>query len=402
MSCRLLLCCAVFAGTVPCPAADPEDAGLREALATVVAAQPGGIGSARVAEAWKIVAQADYDQLPLILEAMDKADGLAANWISMALDRIVERQGVQEMPLDVLSAAALNSSHGLLTRKMALDLLSRADSKLVEDLQLDLMNDPESELRRPAIERAILQASELAAQDTPREEQIQRWLGILSAARDQDQVMQVARELKNLGREIDLAAQFGYLVDWYVIGPFDNTGGQGYDTAHAPEALNLDGFQEIVAGTAKSLPGKGGPVTWKRARAKAANGDVNLNEEIVKQRDVLGYGATVFVSDGRQQVDVRLRIQNSFKIWLNGKLLVEQPVGHTGNSFDQYKVRAELQPGKNLFVVKSCQVDLQGSTQFYDNWHFCVRVCDATGAAILSADRVVSSGQTAANGEEDQ
>lgn len=207
--------------------------------------------------------------------------------------------------------------------------------------------------------------------------------------------MQIARELKGLKHEVDLAAQFGYLVDWYVIGPFDNTNGQGYEISYAPEKLNLAGYDQIVAGTMEPIEGKEEAVAWKRAQAKASNGDVNLNEEIEELRDVLAYGATVYVSNGPQQVDVRLRIQNSFKVWLNGKLLVAQPVGHTGNSFDQYKVRAELQSGKNLFVVKSCQVNLQGATQFYDNWHFCVRVCDATGTAVLAADREVSPMQSA-------
>ena len=181
------------------------------------------------------------------------------------------------------------------------------------------------------------------------------------------------------------------MIDWYIVGPFDNTGGEQFETAYPPESLSLQAYEDIVSGDVGTMDGKSGKIAWKKVQAKATNGDVALNDEIQKLRDVLGYGATVFVSDGPQQVDVRLRLQNSFKIWLNGKLLLAQPVGHTGNSFDQYKVRADLQPGKNLLVVKSCQVNLSGATEFYDNWHFCVRVCDSTGAAILSSDRAVST-----------
>ncbi len=383
----LLCCCIFFWISAPCLARKPNDAALQQALAAVVAAQPGSTENAQVADAWKVVAQAEFSQLPLVFNAVDHANGLAANWISMALDRMVERLGAEQLPIEVLSTAALNTDHRLLTRKMALELLTRRDAKLVDDLQPRFLNDPEADLRRPAIDNTIAQARELATQDAPKQQQIKAWLDVLPAARDQDQVLQIARALKELGHEVDLAAHFGYLVDWYVIGPFDNTDGQHFDTVHPPEQLTLKQYETIASGSAAPVAGKSGLVRWKKVRAKATNGDVDLNQEIEKLRDVLAYGAAVFVSDRAQQVDVRLRIQNSFKIWLNGKLLVEQPVGHTGNSFDQYKVRAELRPGKNLFVVKSCQVNLSGATQFYDNWHFCVRVCDSTGGAIPSSDR---------------
>lgn len=388
---RLLLGCLVVI-SAPCTADEPDDATLQRALATVATAEPEGLNSNQVAQAWKTVAQADYQQLPLIFDALDTTDGLGGNWISMALDRIVERLGPDQLPTKVLQADALNPEHTLLTRRMALDLLARVDDQLVIELQPRLMNDPESELRRPAIEAAIDKTRALAEEGVAKEQLIRNWLDVLSSARDQDQVMQIARELNKLAYQVDLAAQFGYLVDWYVIGPFDNSDGNNYDTRFPPEQLDLAGYEKIVAGTAGPMKGRDGPVSWKKVEAKAANGDVNLNEALEKLRDVLGYGATVFESERAQKVDVRLRIQNSFKIWLNGELLVEQPVGHTGNSFDQYIVKADLRPGKNLLVVKSCQVDLQGSTQFYDNWHFCVRICDATGAAILSQGRENTSG----------
>ncbi len=154
------------------------------------------------------------------------------------------------------------------------------------------------------------------------------------------------RELKKLDHEVDLGAQFGYLIDWYIIGPFDNTDGKGFDTPQAPESLTLEQYRQIVAGTAGPLQGRAGPVRWKQVQAKPENGDVNLNEGIEKLRSVLAYGATVFASERAQQVDVRLRIQNSFKIWLNGQLLTSQPVGHTGNSFDQYIVCATCGPAR--------------------------------------------------------
>ena len=74
-------------------------------------------------------------------------------------------------------------------------------------------------------------------------------------------------------------------------------------------------------------------------------------------------------------------------MWLNGKLVFEQPIGHTGNFFDQYTVPVKLQAGPNLILIKSCQTPGPAEHPFLKNWQFGLRVCDATGAAVLAANR---------------
>ena len=96
LSRRLIACFLLCACGGVCLAESPDDRDVQQALDTIVAAQP-GTNSDPVAAAWKVVAQADYEQLPLVLQAVDKADGLSANWISMALDRIVQQQGVEQL-----------------------------------------------------------------------------------------------------------------------------------------------------------------------------------------------------------------------------------------------------------------------------------------------------------------
>ncbi len=65
----------------------------------IVAAQPDQASAP--AAAWQQVGDASYAQLPLIFAAMDRSDGLAVNWISMALDRMVERQGAERLPAEL-------------------------------------------------------------------------------------------------------------------------------------------------------------------------------------------------------------------------------------------------------------------------------------------------------------
>jgi len=370
-------------------AADPpDDARLTGALAAILESQPGGIESTRTAAAWKVVSRGTYEQFPPIFDAMDRASPLAANWLCMALDRIhaSERAAGHELPLDLLRQTALNSSRALRTRKTAIELLRSSGERHVEDLQASLLNDPEAELRYPAIQRKIEEAKQQANASVPADQQLETWSALLGAARDPDQVATIADAMKKLGRDVDLAAHFGFVVAWHVIGPFDNTDRRGFDTVFPPESLD----QQTYKGpdgvfSERPHPGKTGPVSWKRVQATAADGNVDLNQEIAKVKDVVAYGAAVFGSDGEQQVDIRLRVQNSFKFWLNGQLLMAQPVGHTGNSFDQYQVRATLRKGENLLLIKSCQVDMKIPMDFYDNWHFSIRVCDATGAGIASA-----------------
>ena len=370
----------------------PADSALQEALNAVLAAQPESATDAVVAPAWQLVADAGYNDLPSIFAALDKASPVAANWLSMAVDRIVATHSDRgdPYPFDLLQATALDQAHGLVTRKTAIDLLERADPELVTRLQPQLLHDREAELRYGAVEQAIAEAERATqGEEQSAEQQLALWQRLLDAARDPSQVRTIARALQQLGQEVDTAAHFGYLLDWHVIGPFDNTGAQGFDTAYPPEAMArqmLDMRPEDVFAAAP-VEGKSGPVAWRPVAAGAAGGGVYLNEQILNVIKRWGVGLHVFVSDSDRPAEIRLRVQNSFKVWLNGELLLAQPVGHTGNSFDQYVVPATLRRGNNWLLIKSCQVDLRGPGEFYDVWHFSVRVCDSTGGAILSLDR---------------
>src|SRR4051794_5108641 len=53
---------------------------------------PQGAGQAAAAEAWLALSQADAEQLPEIIAALDVAGPLAINWIRAAADAVGERQ----------------------------------------------------------------------------------------------------------------------------------------------------------------------------------------------------------------------------------------------------------------------------------------------------------------------
>jgi hypothetical protein len=112
---------------------------------------------------------------------------------------------------------------------------------------------------------------------------------------------------------------------------------------------------------------------------------VDLNKAIGKHMGAVAYAAVEFESDRRQPVDLRLSTPNASKLWLNGKLLLEREVYHTGFEIDQYVGRGELKRGKNLILVKICQNEQK--EDWAQTWAFRLRVCDSRGTAVLAKNR---------------
>ena len=77
--------------------------------------------------------------------------------------------------------------------------------------------------------------------------------------------------------------------------------------------------------------------------------------------------------------------KNAWKIWHNGQLVFSRDEYHRGIRIDQYQLDINLTKGRNTFLVKLCQNEQQQS--WTKQWQFQLRVCDATGTAVLAADR---------------
>ena len=122
--------------------------------------------------------------------------------------------------------------------------------------------------------------------------------------------------------------------------------------------------------------GKGllGKVTWKRHSTTHRLGKVDFNEAIVNRKQVTAYAWTQLVSPRPMEVEFRWSTRNASKLWLNGKLLAENEVYHSGGAFDQYRALGTLKGGTNVVLVKACQNE---QTQNWTNtWQVQLRVCD--------------------------
>lgn len=367
----LLLFFLVGSLVAPLSAAD-EDVGPLLLKLHAVAAK--GVGNREAAVAWRELVKADVSQLPAILEGLDAAEPLAANWIRGAVDTIAEAEMKKNgtLPLEGLRGYLDDVTHSPRGRRLAYEWIVRVDPAAEDRLIPKMLNDPSLELRRDAVDRVVAQAA-AAESSGNKEAAIAAYLQAIHAARDLDQIKSVTEKIRSFGAEVDLPSHFGFLLTWHLVAPFDNREGAGFDKPYTPEReVDLEA----------KLQGQQGDVTWVLHRTNDEYGVVNLNETLGKFKGAVGYAYTTFVAAADTEADIRLGCINAHKVWINGQLLTANQVYHSGMEIDQYQASCQLKKGKNAILVKICQNEQTES--WAQRWQFQLRVCDETGTAIAS------------------
>ena len=352
-----------------------QDTSLAASLKTLNSVGAGGRNHADANKAWKQVSRAGTESIPLILASIDDTKPLAANWIRSVVDQIAERaiRNGRSLPARELEKIVFDDQYSPRARRLAYEWLVKVDAKAEQRIIPNMLNDDSIEMRRDAVALVISQAESAESLAKSKDQ----YRVALTSARDQDQIDLAYDKLVELGESFDLSSHFGFITNWHLIGPFDNTNKGGFDVAYPPE-------REISL--SNEYQGKKGKVTWLAHRSDDKYGMVDLNTAIGKNMGAAGYAYTEFVSPGEQEVDLRLGCICAAKIWLNGKQLMEHEVYHAGTKIDQYIARAKLRAGTNKILVKICQNEQTDS--WAQDWQFQLRVCDQVGTAILSQDRV--------------
>ncbi len=143
-----------------------------------------------------------------------------------------------------MEAFLKDTAHVAAARRLAFDLLKEADAARADAVEPSLATDPVQELRRGAVQRLID-----AAQGKQGDEAKAAYLAALAVVRDEDQTRVIAGELRRLGVPVDLPKHFGFITQWQVIGPFDNTERKGFETVFPPEKeIRLDAAYEGKGG----------------------------------------------------------------------------------------------------------------------------------------------------------
>lgn len=346
-----------------------------EAVQTIRTVGAEGRGNADASVAMRELAKAGARDLTTILAGMDGASPLALNWLRSAVESIVAREQAAGRPLPVaeLEKFVGQTSHHPRARRFAYELIAQADPARADALIAGMLNDPSTELRRDAVQRIVDEAAKLreAKDDSAAVAGYQK---ALNSARDVDQVQAISKALSELGQSVSLPEVFGWVKDWRVIGPFDNTAGAGYDTVYPPEG-NLD--------FAAEYQGKTGKVGWKSVTTTNDLGMVDLNKPLGALKEVTGYAVTEIQSDTARAVELRLGCKNGWKLWLNGELLFGRDEYHRGTEIDHYRLKANLKPGKNVILVKLTQNELK--EDWTVEWEFQLRITDDLGTPIKFA-----------------
>jgi hypothetical protein len=376
-------------------------ASLDQSVQKLTAVGREGLGNEAAGEAWKDVVKSGPAALPAILEATGKGDGVSDNWLRLAANTIVDRALAAKvaLPMPAMEAFVRDVRHAPGARVLAFDLIRQADSARADAMEASLLDDPAQELRRGPVQLLIADAKKkAAAKDEAGAKAL--FTKAFEAARDEDQVKAAVDGLEKLGEKPDVAQHFGFLMKWNIIGPFDNTGREGFARVYPPETeLRLD----------TSYEGKGGSVKWQPYETQNEYGKVDFNKPLgvikgeapatpepppAKRRkgggvdylkEVVAYATTDFYSPVERDAELRLGCKNGWKIWLNGQPVFGRDEYHRGAQLDQYKLKCHLKKGRNIILVKCCQNEQK--EDWTVEWEFQLRVCDATGTAIASSGR---------------
>lgn len=363
-------------------------------LKTILAVGKEGHGHREAAAAWKKLVQRDSAELPAILDALDDANPLAANWLRSAAETIADRQASrgQKLPEGALEKFVLDVRHQPRVRRLAFDLLVKADATAPDRLIPDMLDDPGVEFRRDAVQRLLDTAARLrtaAATSAVFADIVPIYLKALSGAREQDQTEAVVQALEKLGHPVNLPEHFGLIMDWHLIGPFDNSGNKGFPARYPPE-VEIDLHARYA--------GKTADVSWAPYLAIDKHGIVNLVKAVGPGYGAAAYAVAEFSVDERKTVDLRLTTSNAWKIWVNGQLISQCDEYHRHMEpdrdeiktfmkpqFDQHRLKTMLEKGTNSILVKVCQNEQ--ALDWAKLWQFQLRVCDEVGKAILSKTR---------------
>src|SRR5262249_51357878 len=133
-----------------------------------------------------------------------------------------------------LESLLLDTTNSAAGRYGAYQWLVRADPAAAARLRPGFLHDKSPDLRRESVETR-LQAAKSALAKGDKTAATLALPEALSGACDKDQVEGIANGLKEQGISVDLAAHFGFIRSWQVIGPFDNTGGKKLPVVYPPE-----------------------------------------------------------------------------------------------------------------------------------------------------------------------
>jgi hypothetical protein len=291
----------------------------------------------------------------------------------MAIQTILDRDGAaSSLPALEIIGILSDRANASAARVQAFEVLQKLHPEIADPIEAVFLDDPALPLRRLSVARLLQQADDASGSDRGTAELI--YEKALIYARDTDQVEAIVSALNNMGRDLTPADAFGFIQNWNIIGPFDNSGREGFETVFPPEKeVDFDA----------SYQGKNGEVSWDAYVSKDTYGKVDINEAIAALKEVTAYACRDFYSDSEQPAELRLGCKNAWKIWFNGEYVFGRDEYHRAARIDQYVFPVKLRRGPNRILIKLCQNEQTES--WTREWEFQFRICDPLGRPIVEA-----------------
>ena len=154
----------------------------------------------------------------------------------------------------------------------------------------------------------------------------------------------------------------GFITEdiWMILGPFDNAGGIGYNTAYIAENTTE------IDKTAK-YEGLNGNVHWQKSTDDTLNGYISFGEDVDWG---VSYAFATVISPDEREVQFLYDGDDQSKVWVNGKVMFTNPEAHTA-IMDRYTIPVTLKAGQNSILVKVCEEE--------GYWGFYLRITDKDG-----------------------
>lgn len=190
-------------------------------------------------------------------------------------------------------------------------------------------------------------------------------LEVLGSGASRETVQSALVGLREIGGDpTSYQKKQGFVASWFIVGPFPNEGGGGFDAVYSPE--------EGVDLKAQVDP-RGRKRKWEEVHSTNLDGKVDFRQVFQRSNDVCAYAyAEIEVPEAR---DVKLKMGSDDGVvcWLNGKKV------HANNAtrpctVDQDVVDARLEAGRNRILLKV--------TQGGGEWEFTFRIADRDGRPL--------------------
>jgi len=164
---------------------------------------------------------------------------------------------------------------------------------------------------------------------------------------------------------IELYNKIGALVEWRIVGPFDNVSGSGFDKSFGPERTD---DTNAVYKTAN-----GGEIRWQTPPDQRIDRWIDMTYFASNHRGQF-YAVTYLKSPLKQRVQLRLGTSGSFKVFVNDSSIREE-FEERNNDLDTYITECWINEGWNKILVKVGASDL-------DRCNFLLRITDERGVQI--------------------